>query len=145
MQHRLSGGDQTDERIGASRRRTDISDFFQGGLISRFVLAGADGVRGTPDDVFAPTNETRAQILDRVLPIGATIHGVRVVDDGTRVPLFIETRVFTAVNVETAVRIRPKVHLNLSLINVLDRNYRVHGSGLDAPGINVYVRLKVSY
>ena len=144
-QKNLSGGDVTDERIGAARRRTDISDFFQGGLISSFVQPGPDGRRGTPDDLFAPTNETAAQIRDRVLPIGATVNGVTIVDDGTRVPLYTETPAFASVNLEAGVPIRPNLHLNLALVNVLDRNYRVHGSGVDAPGINVYVGVRVTY
>ena len=51
-QERLSGGDLTDERIGAARRRSDITDFFQGGLISPYILPGGDGLLGTSDDVF---------------------------------------------------------------------------------------------
>jgi len=144
-QTHLSGGDLTDERIGAARRRTDISDFFQGGLISPFVLPGADGRRGTPDDLFAPTNETAAQIRDRVLPLGATINGVTIVDDTTRVPLYTATPAFTSVSLEAGVPIRQNIRLNLSIVNLLDRNYRIHGSGVDASGINVYARLSLSY
>jgi hypothetical protein len=57
----------TDERIGASRRRSDITDFFQAALISSLMLLGGNGRLGTADDVFAPTDETVAQIRDRVL------------------------------------------------------------------------------
>ena len=39
---------------------------------------------GTADDLFAPTNETVAQIRDRVLPIGATINGVTITDDNSQ-------------------------------------------------------------
>ena len=89
-QDELSGGDLTDERIGAARRRSDIADFFRGGRISPYILPGADGVTGTGDDLFGPTGETLAQIRDRVLPLGATINGVTVADDGTRVPLYTD-------------------------------------------------------
>ena len=58
------------------RRRSDITDFFRGSLVSPYILPGADGRLGTADDVFAPTSETVAQIRDRVLPLGATINGV---------------------------------------------------------------------
>ena len=54
-QDNFSGGDLTDERIGAARRRSDIADFFRGGLISPHVIPGGDGQYGTADDVFAPT------------------------------------------------------------------------------------------
>ena len=113
--------------------------------MSPFVLPGADGRRGTPDDVFAPTNETAAQIRDRVLPLGATINGVTIVDDSTRVPLFTNTPAFASASLEAGVPIRRNLQLNLALVNVLDRNYRIHGSGVDAPGINVYVRVRASY
>ena len=90
-QTNLSGGDLTDERIGAARRRSDIADFFRGALIRPYCVPGGDGLLGTADDIFAPTSETLAQIRDRVLPIGATVNGVTIVDDGTRVPLYTRT------------------------------------------------------
>jgi outer membrane receptor protein involved in Fe transport len=144
-QAELSGGDLTDERIGAGRRRSDITDFFQGSLISPYILPGADGRLGTADDVFAPTNETAAQIRDRVLPLGATINGVTVVNDNTRVPLFTATPSFVAVNVGAGVTIARNVRVNLALMNVLDRNYRIHGSGVDAPGASLFARVHITY
>jgi hemoglobin/transferrin/lactoferrin receptor protein len=144
-QKNLSGGDLTDERIGASRRRSDISDFFQGGLISPFILPGADGRPNTADDVFGATGETAAQIRDRVLPIGATINGVTVVNDGTRVPLYTSTPGFLSMNVRAGVAVTDYFDLNLALMNILDRNYRVHGSGVDAPGVSVFAGLRASF
>jgi hemoglobin/transferrin/lactoferrin receptor protein len=142
-QSELSGGDITDERIGAARRRSDITDFFQGSSIGSYIRPGGDGRPGTADDVFAPTNETVAQIRDRVLPIGATIHGVTVVSDATRVPLYLATPSFVTINLGAGLVITPKVRVDLALMNALDRNYRVHGSGVDAPGASVFVRLNV--
>ncbi|MGH9201700.1 MAG: hypothetical protein ACRD2A_10760, partial [Vicinamibacterales bacterium] len=99
----------------------------------------------TSDDVFGPTNETVSQIRDRVLPVGATINGVTIVDDGTRVPLYTQTPAFVSLNLRAGAAIGKTLHLTLALINVLDRNYRVHGSGVDAPGINLYAGLSVTY
>jgi outer membrane receptor protein involved in Fe transport len=144
-QERFSGGDVTDERIGAARRRTDISDFFQGGLISAHIAPGHDGLLGTGDDVFAPTGETAAQIRDRVLPLGATVNGVKVVDDGTRVPLYTSTPASVAVSVRAGVTLADRFRVTLGLINAFDRNYRIHGSGVDAPGRNVFAALSVGY
>jgi outer membrane receptor protein involved in Fe transport len=144
-QKRLSGGDLTDERIGAARRRQDITDFFNGTLISPFIHPGADDRQGTADDVFGPTGETVAQIRDRVLPIGATINGVRIVDDTSRAPLYLETPGFLSLNLRSGLILRENLYLNLALMNIADRNYRTHGSGVDAPGINFYARLKFSF
>jgi hypothetical protein len=111
--------------------------------VAPYIVPGADGRLGTTDDVFAPTNETVSQIRDRVLPLGATINGVPVANDGARVPLFLETPAFICVNVAAGVTIAPKVRLDIALMNALDRNYRVHGSGVDAPGVSVYARLNI--
>jgi outer membrane receptor protein involved in Fe transport len=144
-QGRLSGGDLTDERIGATRRRSDITDFFRGGLIGPFILPGPDGLRGTADDLFAPTGETLAQIRDRVLPIGATINGVTVLDDGTRVPLYASTPGFVAVNLRASLAITRSLDATVALMNVFDRSYRVHGSGVDAPGRNLFAAVSFSF
>ena len=144
-QRRLSGGDVTDERIGAARRRSDITDFFQGSLVRPFINAGADGVFGTADDLFAPTNETVAQIRDRVLPIGATINGALITDDNARAPLYTKTAGFASLNLRGGVAVAENVSLNLALMNLLDRNYRIHGSGIDAPGVNLFVGLRFSF
>jgi outer membrane receptor protein involved in Fe transport len=144
-QERLSGGDMTDERIGAARRRRDIADFFHGSLVSPFINTGKDGIFGTADDIFAPTGETLAQVRDRVLPIGATINGVRIIDDNTRAPLYTKTAGFASLNLRGSVALAESVSLNVALMNLLDRNYRVHGSGVDAPGINLFVGLRFSF
>jgi outer membrane receptor protein involved in Fe transport len=144
-QKRLSGGDITDERIGAARRRSDIADFFQGSLVRPFITVGADGVFGTADDLFAPTNETVAQIRDRVLPLGATINGVTITDDNSRAPLYTKTAGFASLNLRGGVAVAENISLNLALMNILDRNYRIHGSGIDAPGVNLFVGLKFSF
>jgi outer membrane receptor protein involved in Fe transport len=137
-QKRLSGGDLSDERIGASRSRSDIARVFHGGLVSPYVAVGGDGIRGTADDVFVPTGETRLQLQDRVLPIGATINTVRVLDDLSRVPLFLQTDGSLSVDVRGEIPLEERVNLYLGVSNVFDRNYRHHGSGLDAPGVNVF-------
>ena len=144
-QSELSGGDITDERIGAARRRSDIADFFRGGRIAPFLVPGPDGLVGTTDDVFQPTGETLLQVLDRVLPIGATINGVTVVNDGTRVPLYTRTPGFASVSVRAGVSLTDYLDVTLALSNALDRNYRVHGSGVDAPGRCFFAAVRLSY
>lgn len=94
--------------------------------------------------MFAPTNETVAQIRDRV-PLGATINGVLVVDDSTRVPLFTTSPAFLSINLGAGVTVTPHLRVNLGLTNLLDRNYRIHGSGFDAAGASLFVRLQLTY
>ncbi len=144
-QKRLSGGDITDERIGAARRRRDITDFFQGSLVRPFLNAGMDEIFGTTDDVFTPTNETLAAIRNRVLPVGATINGAVVTDDNTRVPLYTKTGGFGTLNLRGGFALTEKINLDVGLFNILDRNYRTHGSGTDAPGINFWTNLRFAF
>ncbi len=144
-QNRLGGGDTTDERIGAARRRRDITDFFQGSLVRPFINAGGDRIFGTADDFFAPTGETLVAIRSRVLPVGAIINGVTVIDDNTRVPLYTKTGGYATLNLRGTFALAEKVSLNVGLFNILDRNYRAHGSGADAPGINFWTGLRFSF
>jgi hemoglobin/transferrin/lactoferrin receptor protein len=141
----LSGGDITDERIGAARSRSDITGFFQGSLVSPYIQPGGDGQFGTADDVFALTQETVAQIRDRVLPVGATVNGLTVVNDGTRVPLYLETPGFVSIDVGAGLTLTRSLRLDLALTNLLDRNFRIHGSGVDAPGVGVFARLNLAF
>ncbi len=114
-QTRLSGGDRDDERIGASRRRQDIADFF--------ASARAAEVR---------TGETLRMIQDRVLP------GVA---DTVRVTLFNETPGWVTVDLRAGLPISETLSIEAALTNLADRNYRVHGSGIDSPGRSVRVQL----
>jgi iron complex outermembrane receptor protein/hemoglobin/transferrin/lactoferrin receptor protein len=144
-QERLSGGDLTDERIGAARRRGDIAAFFRGSLLRPYLNAGADGAFGTADDRLAATGETLLQIQQRVLPLGATINGVRIVDDNSRVPLWLRTAGYATVHLRGSLRLTERLHLDVAVLNLLDKNYRTHGSGLDAPGRNLFVRLRLLF
>ncbi|HEU0006730.1 MAG TPA: TonB-dependent receptor, partial [Terriglobia bacterium] len=144
-QERLSGGDLSDERIGAERRRRDIGDFFHGARVSPYLKTGTDGIAGTADDLLSLTNETLGQVQARVLPLGATVNGVRIIDDNTRVPLFLRTAGYFPLNLNAGFRLTEKSSLNLAVRNVLDTNYRVHGSGIDSPGINVYLGYNIQF
>jgi outer membrane receptor protein involved in Fe transport len=134
-QQRLSGGDIDDERIGASRRRRDIADFFAGSRAAPYVDGG----------VFRPTGETLRQIQDRVLPIGAVLNGVRIADDNTRVPLYSDTAGWFTLNVRGGFPLSELWQIGFAVENLLDRNYRLHGSGLDGPGFNAYASLRLRF
>jgi outer membrane receptor protein involved in Fe transport len=135
-QNRLSGGDIDDERIGGSRRRRDIADFFRGDRVQAHV----DFETG----VFRPTGETVRGIQDRVLPLGATINGVRIAGDDTRVPLYASTAGWLITSVAAGVQIGEGSELVIACENLTDRNYRVHGSGIDQLGRSMYVGFRWS-
>jgi outer membrane receptor protein involved in Fe transport len=141
-QLRLNGADIDDDRIGASRRRSDIVSFFRAGVVSPFISGGTDGRLGTADDIFAPTSETSLQIQNRVLPIGATINGVRITNDGTRVPLYLKTSGWWTLDLQAGMPLSEHLNVQSGITNVFDRNYRVHGSGVDASGLNVYLGVR---
>jgi outer membrane receptor protein involved in Fe transport len=119
-QDRLSGGDIDDERMGASRSRRDIAAFFYGSRVAPYL----------ENAVFLPTGETLQQIQNRVLP------GVA---DSTRVPLYTSTAGWYTLNFRGGLPLSERWNLTGALENALDRNYRVHGSGLDAPGRSAYL------
>jgi outer membrane receptor protein involved in Fe transport len=144
-QQRLSGGDIGDERIGAQRSRRDIADFFRGARVASYLGTGADGRWGTGDDLFTPSGQSLLEIQDRVLPLGAVIHGVLVADDNTRVPLFLDTAGYLATDLSGGFRLSETMSLSAGLSNLLDRNYRVHGSGVDAAGRNLWVRYRLMF
>jgi outer membrane receptor protein involved in Fe transport len=135
-QERLNGGDLDDERIGAARSRRDIADFFGGAVAAAYI--GADGV-------FRPTGETLAEIQNRVLPLGAVVNGVRVAGDQTRVPLLLRTAGWYSLELRGGLPLGERVSLQFAAVNLLDRNYRLHGSGVDAPGFNAYLGIRYRF
>ncbi|MBN2320537.1 MAG: TonB-dependent receptor [Acidobacteria bacterium] len=144
-QERLSGGDIDDERIGASRRRSDIRSFLHSAIVTPYMAPGLDGEIGNDDDIFTPTGESVTEVLDRVLPVGETINGITVMGDSSRVPLYLTTPGWFTLNLMSGMRLSEQWKANFGLLNILDRNYRIHGSGADALGIGLRAGLKYSF
>lgn len=119
-QNRLNPADLDDERIGASRRRRDIADFFNSVLAFPYIQAGR----------FIPTGETLLAIQNRVLPSVA---------DSVRVPLYTRTPGWMDLSIHGGWPITEQTRLNFGFTNLLDKNYRVHGSGADAMGQSLYL------
>jgi hemoglobin/transferrin/lactoferrin receptor protein len=116
-QARLSSLELSDQRIGAIRSRSSIASFFINGATARGLVAGG---------ILLPTGETLAQVQDRVLGAGVT-----------SAPLFTKTPGFATLNFRGGYRMGENQELVWVFENVLDRNYRVHGSGVDSPGRNL--------
>lgn len=125
-QRRLSGGDLDDERIGAARSRNDIRAFLAGARASAFL-----------DDQgrFRPTGETPEQIAARVLPTSAGI------SDSLRVPLYTATPGWARFDLRGGWNVGEFWSISAGISNLFDRNFRVHGSGVDAPGRSFLVQV----
>ncbi len=122
-QTRLSTLDLEDRRTGATRSRVQIANFFARGAFARgLIVAGADGRFGTADDLLRVTNETVAQVQNRVL------------DSAASAPLFTYIPGFMVVSVRGGVQLSDRSELTLNLENLLDKNYRGISWGMDAPG-----------
>jgi hemoglobin/transferrin/lactoferrin receptor protein len=123
-QDRLSDGDIGDARIGASRTPASIAAFFNGTATDRGLVR---------DGRLAGSGETLAQVQARVLN-GAPL-----------LAMFTETPGFVVFGARAGVRLGS--HLDLTMIgeNLSDRNYRLHGSGVDEPGVNVIARLRARF
>ncbi|MCL6480241.1 MAG: TonB-dependent receptor [Firmicutes bacterium] len=115
-QTRLNPAELDDPRIGARRTATQITDFFHN---------GAQRLGLIRDGLLIVTGETLAQVLDRVL---GPAH--------EPTPLFTRTEGYATLNFRGGLRLGESSELSFALLNLTDANYRRHGSGVDAPGIN---------
>jgi outer membrane receptor protein involved in Fe transport len=134
-QDRLSSIELADQRIGATRSRSSIAAFFNNGARARGLTGpGPDGRFGTEDDVLLATGETLAQVQDRVLGPGIT-----------SAPFFLRTPGYGTLNLRGGYRLGDHSEIIFILENILDRNYRTHGSGVDAPGVNLSVHYRIRF
>ncbi len=125
LQDRLSSLELADERIGAVRSRSSISRFFNNGAVARGLVGGG---------ILLPTGETLEQVLDRVL--GAGVQSA---------PLFTKTPGFLTADLRGGYQLSEQSDLIFVLENLLDKNYRFHGSGVDAAGFNLQVSYRIRF
>jgi hemoglobin/transferrin/lactoferrin receptor protein len=124
-QDRLSSLELADQRIGALRSRTSIARFFNNGAVARGLVSGG---------VLLATGETLDQVLDRVL--GAGVESAL---------FFTKTPGFVTFNLRGGYQVSEQTDLTFVLENLLDRNYRYHGSGVDAPGFNTQITYHIRF
>ncbi|MEW6737550.1 MAG: hypothetical protein AB1489_40080, partial [Acidobacteriota bacterium] len=129
-QDRFSISDLNNPDIGGIRDRGEIGFYFNNGARAFGLIGnGADGRPFTPDDVLHATGETLPQVMDRVLGKGIL-----------STPLTTKTPGYATFNLRGGFSLGERSEINVLLENILDKNYRVHGAGIDAPGINLVVR-----
>ncbi len=124
-QDRLSSLDLADQRIGAVRSTASITRFFNNGAVARGLVSGG---------ILLPTGETLGQVLARVL--GAGVNSA---------PRFTKTPGFATANLRGGYQVGENSEVVLVLENLLDKNYRYHGSGIDASGLNAQVSYRIRF
>jgi outer membrane receptor protein involved in Fe transport len=123
-QTRLNSADLGDARVGALRTRASIANFFTG------TAADLGLVR---NGVLVQTGETLAEVQTRVLGGAASA------------PLYQSQPGYVVVGLRGGMRLTPQLDLTVIGENLGDVNYRLYGSGLDAPGFNVQVRTRYRF
>jgi hemoglobin/transferrin/lactoferrin receptor protein len=144
-QNRLSSLDIADRRTGAARSRGNIQNFFRRGACVRGLTTPGPTGCGSAGGILIPTGETLAQVQSRLLPIGATINGVTVVDNNTLVPLFPYLPGYGLVGVRTAFKFKEGSELFVDFENVFDKSYRGISWGVDGAGRGVTVRYRYEF
>jgi outer membrane receptor protein involved in Fe transport len=124
-QRRFSDNDISQARIGGIRTREEIAGFFNGGAIARGLVRNG---------ILLATGETLAQVQLRVLGPGLQPN-----------QLFTKNPGFALLNLRGGFRISEHSSVTVILENILDKNYRTMGSGIDGPGTNAAVRYSFSF
>jgi hemoglobin/transferrin/lactoferrin receptor protein len=144
-QNRLSSLDLADRRTGAARSRANIQNFFRRGACVRGLTTIPVGGCGNAGGVLIPTGETLAQVQNRLLPIGATINGVRVVDNNTLVPLFPQLPGYGLAGVRGSFKFADRSELFVDFENIFDKSYRGISWGIDGAGRGVTLRYRYEF
>jgi hemoglobin/transferrin/lactoferrin receptor protein len=144
-QDRFSSGDLADRRTGAPRSRAQIQNYFRRGACVNGVTTAGSGGCGTAGGVLIATGETLLQVQDRLLPIGAVINGVTVVDNNTVVPLFTHLPGYGLANVRGGFTINEYANVFLAFENIFDQAYRNPSWGIDGTGRNLKAQLRLRF
>ena len=145
-QSRLSTLDLADRRTGAARSRTQIQNFFRRGACVRGITTpGANGQCGTAGGILTASGETLAQVQNRLLPVGAIVNGVRIVNADTAVPLFSSIPGYLLLNLRGGYRFGENQAVTIDFENLADKNYRAPGWGIDGAGRSVTLRYQYRF
>lgn len=144
-QRRLSSLDLSDRRTGAARSRAAIQNFFRRGACVHGLTTPGTGGCNTAGGILIPTGETLTQVQNRLLPIGATINGVTVVDNNSNVPLFTAVPGYGLVGVRGAVRFGERSEILFDFENIGDKQYRGISWGIDGAGRGLTLRYRYKF
>jgi hemoglobin/transferrin/lactoferrin receptor protein len=144
-QNRLSSLDLGDRRTGGGRSRATIQNFFRRGACLRGLTTPGGGGCGSAGGTLRATGETQAQVQNRLLPIGATINGVRVVNDNTVVPTHPYLAGYGLVGLRGGVKLGENSEVFVDFENIFDKSYRGISWGIDGAGRGVTFRYKYSF
>jgi hemoglobin/transferrin/lactoferrin receptor protein len=144
-QNRLSSLDLGDRRTGGGRSRGNIQNFFRRGACVRGLTTPEGSGCGSAGGILIPTGETLAQVQNRLLPIGATINGVRVEDNDTVVPTHPYLAGYGLVGVRGAWKFAETSEVFVDFENIFDKSYRGISWGVDGAGRGVTVRYRYSF
>jgi hemoglobin/transferrin/lactoferrin receptor protein len=144
-QNRLSSLDLADRRTGAPRSRAQIQNFFRRGACVRGVTTPGVTGCGSAGGILISTGETLAQVQNRLLPIGATINGVTVVNNDTNVPLFNALPGYGLVGVRGVFRFDERSEVFIDFENIADKQYRGISWGIDGAGRGVTLRYRYKF
>ncbi|HEV7682317.1 MAG TPA: TonB-dependent receptor [Pyrinomonadaceae bacterium] len=147
VQRRLSSLDLADRRTGAARSRALIQNFFRRGACVRGLTTpgptGCGSASGTA--TLISTGETLLQIQNRLLPIGATINGVTVVDANSNVPLYTNVPGYALFGVRGAYRVSERSEFLFDFENIGDKQYRGISWGIDGAGRGLTLRYRYKF
>jgi hemoglobin/transferrin/lactoferrin receptor protein len=144
-QNRLSSLDLADRRTGAARSRTNIQNFFRRGACVRSVTTpGATGC-GSTGGTLISTGETLAQVQNRLLPIGATINGVTIINNDTAVPTHTAVAGYALFGLRTSFKFAERSEIFIDLENIFDKRYRGISWGVDGAGRGVTIRYRYKF
>lgn len=144
-QNRLSSLDLGDRRTGGGRSRSNIQSFFRRGACVRGLTTPGGGGCGTTGGILIPTGETLVQVQNRLLPIGATINGVRVIDTDTVVPTHPYLAGYGLVGVRGSIKFTEDSELFVDFENIFDKSYRGISWGIDGAGRGVTLRYRYEF
>ena len=144
-QDRFSSGDLSDRRTGAARSRSQIQNYFRrGACVNGLTTPGTTGCTSA-GGILRATGETQLQVQNRLLPIGAIINGVLVVDNNTAVPLFTALPGYGLANVRGGITINEKAAFFWTFANILDQAYRNPSWGIDGTGRSFTVQFRYKF